>query len=90
MITDTSLDAYFSIETKYEVTIRRRIMDLLSESPAPLNNREIGKLLKLPINTVTGRINEMLNEGLVVRTGKARDEETGRLAYELALAEGSA
>lgn len=86
MITDTSLDAFVSIETRYNATIRRRILNLLAESPEPLNNHKIGKLLRLPINTITGRTNELLNEGLVIRAWKARDEETGRLAYKLALA----
>lgn len=92
MITDTSLDAYFTLETKYETTIKQRIIDLLTESPVPLNNREIGKLLRLPINTITGRTNALLNEEIppIVRAGKARDEETGRLAYVLISAEGSA
>ena len=43
-ITDTSLEAYISLNTKYETTIRQRILNLLAESPVPLNNREIGRL----------------------------------------------
>ena len=89
MITDTSLEAYISLSTKYETTIRQRILNLLAESPVPLNNREIGKLLRLPINTITGRTNGLLNEEKppIVRAGKVRDRETGRLAYVLTIAE---
>lgn len=89
MITDTSLEAYISINTKYETTIRQRIPNLLAESPVPLNNREIGRLLKLPINTITGRTNGLLNDGILIRAGKVRDRETGRLAYVLKLVEES-
>jgi len=88
-ITDTSLEAYISIDTKYDATIKQRIINLLAESPVPLNNREIGKLLRLPINTITGRTNGLLNEEKppIVRAGKVRDRETGRLAYVLTIAE---
>jgi DNA-binding Lrp family transcriptional regulator len=86
-ITDTSLEAYISIDTKYDATIKKRIINLLAESPVPLNNREIGKLLRLPINTITGRTNGLLNDGILIRAGKVRDRETGRLAYVLTIAE---
>lgn len=85
-VADTSVEAYRSLADDEKITVRAKIYALLEElHPAPLNNREISKILRLPINSVTGRVNEMMEEGIVIRVGKSRDSVTGRMAYCLTI-----
>lgn len=75
-VQQTSVDAYLSI------------LDTLSESQGavyeylakngPASNFTIAKGLKKPINRITPRTNELVEQKLVVAVGKSLQSETGR------------
>lgn len=44
----------------------------------PCNDRIIAVILKIPINTVTPRRNELLTLGKIYEVGKFKDDVTGR------------
>lgn len=63
MIQETSLNAW--IEVQPTLTGRRlQVYDVLM-SRGPLTNAEIGRLIHLPINCVTPRVNELRKKNLV-------------------------
>ena len=65
MIQSTSLDAYqFDVMPKLGER-QRKVLDALKISSRPRCNQELADYLKQPINTITPRINELVEKKLV-------------------------
>ena len=74
-IVDTSLDAFQSI--KPELGSRQAaVFDVIQYLKSP-SNAEISRFMGLPINSITGRTNELRKKGLVKDTGKRVCKVTG-------------
>ena len=75
MIQQTSVEAYESIQ--HDLGERQQlILDVIVDSPG-LSNREIGLVVGLEINKVTGRVFELRAMGLVRSAGWKIDEDSG-------------
>jgi len=70
----TSLIAYKDIKK----TLGKRQQQVLSALAIPRSNAEIARALHLPINSVTPRVLELRNKGLVRKAGTTKI--SGRLA----------
>jgi len=68
MVQQTSLSAYEEIKSKLGKR-QAEVMSLLSASEYPLANREIAKILNREINTITPRVKELRELGLVESFG---------------------
>lgn len=55
-----------------------RILGLLRECGRGLSNKDISEMLRTPINTVTPRVKELREMGLVEEAGKQYDGRTNR------------
>lgn len=75
---ETSLFAYITIEN----SLSRRQDDVIQalEILGPSTNHEIATYLGLDPNSITGRINELCEQGRVEFTGKRPCNDTGYLA----------
>lgn len=78
MITQTSREAYLSIDKEKLNRRQKSVLDALDRI-APACNRQIAAYLKWPINTVTPRILELRGKGHVVAAYIGTDV-TGRQA----------
>ena len=58
-------------------TRQKQVLDVIKHHE-PIHNRKIANKLKLPINSVTGRVKELRNLGLVAICGKVKDDVTNR------------
>ena len=56
---------------------QREVYELLCQL-GPLSNRHISDILKRPVNTVTGRVMELRQLGLVAEAGTVYDHGTAR------------
>jgi len=75
MSIDTSLNAFQSI--KPELGSRQRaVLDVIQYLKSP-SNAEISRFMGLPINSITGRTNELRKMGLVGDAGKRICKVTG-------------
>ena len=76
MIQSTSLEAFYSIigELNYR---QKQIFDAIDKYKS-VSNLDISRLLQLPINSVTPRVLELRNKGLVVCDGYKIDRITER------------
>ena len=52
-------------------------------SPSPLTRSEIAERTGLPINTVAGRVNELMKAGMLAELPPVRCPESGRMAHPL-------
>jgi len=76
MVRDTSILAYTDI--KPELGDRQqKVYDAIKKLGCP-TNLEISKYLKIPINSITPRTNELVEQGLVVLCEKRPCTFTGR------------
>ena len=72
MIQQTSLYSFFMIS---EMELGKRQMQVYSIiKNNPLTNKKIAELLKLPINQVTPRTNELVKLGLIEKKGQVIQE----------------
>jgi predicted transcriptional regulator len=69
----TSLEAYKKIDLN---TLQSKVYHILDKSGA-MTNMEISLRLELPINTVTGRVNELWRKGVIVKVGYKISDDTG-------------
>ena len=75
MLLDTSLGAYQSV--KPELGSRQAaVLDVIQYLKSP-SNAEISRFMGLPINSITGRTNELRKKGLVKDAGKRICRVTG-------------
>ena len=79
MVRDTSIISYGDI--KSTLGLRQRvILDIIRHMGTP-TNLEISRYIGLPINTVTPRVFELKEKGLVYEVGKRTCLISGRMAY---------
>ncbi len=76
MIQETSRIAYHSIDNLGER--QAQVFEVISKQDR-IHNLKIAKILNLPINSITPRVKELREKGLVVEAGKFECPETGRL-----------
>lgn len=80
MITDTSLDAYMSLDPMDISRSQAACLALIKKYPF-ISNRDIAKLLGWDINRVTPRTKELMDGGEIQRGGKKVDVLTNRAVY---------
>ena len=68
-VTQESLEAYDALDLN---NLQQQVYDILRDV-GPASNREISKMLRRPINSVTGRTLELRAKGLVRFAGKQRN-----------------
>jgi DNA-binding MarR family transcriptional regulator len=57
---------------------RQEQVYLAIEQYQPVTNRQLSNLLRLPINSITGRVKELRDMGFVCIAGKVEDKVTNR------------
>jgi hypothetical protein len=79
MVKSTSIDSYYQhvIDGKAR-TQREKIYDCISQSSIPLTRRGISALTRIEINAVCGRVNSLIEAGLVQVALIARSGVTGK------------
>jgi len=75
-VAETSRLAYYSIRCELD-SRKTEVFGVIDDSPG-FCNREIAFVLGLPINSVTPRVKELRDLGLVVCSGVKVDSMTGR------------
>lgn len=80
---DTQLDAYDSIRA--ELSRRQfQVFEILGRLGV-MSNRQLSVELKLPINQITGRTNELIKAGQIYEYDKVKDLITGRTVIRWAV-----
>jgi predicted transcriptional regulator len=75
----TSLNTYKDItETGLTGDRQKQVYEIIQKEQ-PLTNLEVSNFLNLPINCITGRVNELVQMGFIEKKGK-RIQATGREA----------
>lgn len=77
MIQDTSLEAYDNIQPTLG-NRQRQILKVLEQFPQGRSNLSISRILGVPINSVTPRIKELRDLGIVIFSHYERDRVTNR------------
>lgn len=81
-VRDTSLRAYDEIQdTGRAHSLRETILDVIAAHPAGITRKAISEATGLPINTVAGRVNELLKADAIAELPAERDLITGRSAH---------
>ncbi len=88
MVNQASIDSFYAFPPE-DLDGRRRQIYLAIREGGPLTNRELGIELNLPINSVTGRVRELVQMGLVVSFGRRFDPCTNRSVNEWIVTEES-
>nr|DAS58526.1 MAG TPA: MarR family [Caudoviricetes sp.] len=76
MIAETSIKAYRTIKPFLNGK-RAEIYEFMKKRPNGATRQEISRRLKKPINSVCGRVNELLGRGYLVVVGTKKDAVTG-------------
>ena len=76
-VSQTSILSYYTLDKAKVNTLQREIYNLI-KSDRTLSNRDIANALGLEICTVTGRVNELVEMGLVVSWAVKKDTRTNR------------
>lgn len=79
MIAETSLKAYRAIKPFLNGK-RAEIYEFMKKRPNGATRQEISRALGEPINSVCGRVNELLERGYLVVVGTKKDAVTGHSA----------
>lgn len=59
-------------------TVRDHVYKTLKASKTPMSRREIAEAANISLQSVCGRVSELMNEGKIVSVDKQKDEETNR------------
>ena len=76
-VAQTSILSYYDLEHAKVNSLQRQIYDLIKKDRS-LSNRDIATILGLEICTVTGRVNELAEMGLIVSWAVKKDTRTNR------------
>lgn len=77
-VQDTSLDAYYG-EVKPKLGEKQqRVLNVIRSARRPVCNQEIADWMNQPINTITPRVNELVEKGLVEQAAKEIYPKTNR------------
>lgn len=79
MVTETSLQAYIKIKDSLGPKQVEMLAKYEKWYPLSFSNYDMIKMLGWPINTITARRNELAKKGLLVKTGRKRNTDTGML-----------
>ena len=82
-IQQTSIEAYASIQDGLSKR-QQEVLTVLTVCGAQ-SNREISVCLNLPINCVTGRVNELVDSGVIFEKYKVKDTITNRTVIRWAV-----
>ena len=74
-----SIESYYAID---DLCDRQREVYLAIRENGPITNRELSQLMNLPINSITGRVRELVQRNMVVSFGKRYDAVTNRNVNE--------
>jgi len=74
MICTTSIDAYFSTEEKR--ASQRDIIFYTIKANTGLSSSDISALTRIPRTSVTGRLRELEDDGVIVKAGTKKDPVT--------------
>jgi Mn-dependent DtxR family transcriptional regulator len=78
MIQQTSIQSYQqTLQEPKTDTIRNTIYRLVN-THQNLSRNDIQRITKLPINTITGRVNELIEMGYITAAGTKKDRLTNR------------
>ena len=78
-VQQTSIEAFASI-LPFLPPREAQVLDVIG-SRGPLNNRQIAECLGLPINSITPRVHELREAGLVIDAGYLVDPQTHRRTH---------
>jgi predicted transcriptional regulator len=79
-ISTTSIEAYNDINSDgTSATQKNMILDTLDEIGKPLSAREVSNITGIEINAVSGRINDLKKDGLLVEAEKRKCSISHRL-----------
>ena len=59
--------------------LQKQVLDCIKAHPAGINNRQIAEELKIAINVITPRVNELVKKYLVREGIKSKDLRTNKL-----------
>lgn len=76
-VAQTSILSYYSLEHAKVNELQRQIYNLI-KGDKTLSNRDIATILGLEICTVTGRVNELAEMGLIISWARKKDTRTNR------------
>lgn len=78
-VKDTSLEAYAALKHGDLLQpMERKIVRLLESSGSPLSRRQMASIANLEINSVCGRVNSLLEKGVLTVAGYHVDHNTHR------------
>lgn len=80
MIQQTSLNAYQDLVRSEDIGLKQKVVLLCLMNDGPANNRVISVRCRMPINTVTPRVKELRDIGLVRARESSVDSVTRRSA----------
>ena len=84
MVTTTSLEAYDKAKRNYFT--RKAIIAALKRSRG-LTRREIEEKTGLRINQVSGRVADLIESGMIQKTGRRKCRVSGNVVEQVSLAE---
>ncbi len=76
MVAETSIKAYRTIKPFLNGK-RAQVYEFMKKRPNGATRQEISRALGEPINSVCGRVNELLGRGYLVVVGTKKDAVTG-------------
>ena len=76
-VSQTSILSYYTLDKAKVNNLQRQIYNLI-KGDKTLSNRDIATILGLEICTVTGRVNELVDMGLIVSWACKKDTRTNR------------
>ncbi|MBD1412891.1 MarR family transcriptional regulator [Burkholderia contaminans] len=88
MIANTSIDSYCAHKAEGKASIQRiTVLNYLRERPGVgMTRNDLARVLRLPIQSICGRIGELKDEGLVVEGETIEDPRTHRSCKTIRIA----
>lgn len=79
---DTSIAAFHELQTgKHLNRLEQQVVNFLADSSRPASRSMIADGTGLAINSVCGRVNELIKRGILEDAGKMRCSVTGRTVH---------
>lgn len=72
-VQQTSLWAYRKLTLIKKESMYNKIIKFLSETQNAYSNREISELINKPINSITPRVKELRDKGIIINAGTQKD-----------------
>ena len=81
----TSKDCYNTVVKDMKANLYRQILRAIRELKEPSTCREIANHLKMEASTISARINELKEQGVLLEAGKRKDKISGVNNYVVAI-----